>query len=258
MVLRLLRFTALALVATSSLALPPAVHTSTKAHAFTSTQKTAIEQIVRNYLIQHPEVLVEASQALQNQQANQQESQSIKAIAANKKALFNDPNTPTAGNPNGDVYLVEFFDYQCGHCRAMSDVIKKVMAQNKNVKVFFKELPIFGGASVYAAQAALAANAQGKYVVLHNAIFSAQDTLTQEKVNQLAQTAGVDVAALTREMQKPVYAAQVRANFALAQKLGIMGTPALVISNKAQTKFQFIPGATSMSNLQAALAAVQN
>jgi protein-disulfide isomerase len=252
MKLRFLAMTALTFATASVLAA-----NTTHTHVFTPIQKKAIEKIVHKYLVAHPEVLVEASQALQAQQQQQQQSKAMQAISANKKALFHDPNTPVAGNPNGSVNVVEFFDYQCGHCRTVFPIIESIMQKDKNVKFFFKELPIFGGASKYAAKVALAANAQGKYLSLHDAIFSAKDALTKDKVNQFAQEAGLDVSKLTSEIQKPKYEAMVRANFALAQKLGIMGTPAFVISNKAETKFQFIPGATSEQGLQAAIQAVQ-
>lgn len=248
MIRRALTITTLSLVTTAVLA---------AGTTFTPKQKTAIEKIVHSYLVAHPEVLVEASQALQAKQAQQQQSKAMAAISANKKALFHDPNTPTAGNPDGNVYLVEFFDYQCGHCRAVFPAIEHIMQKDKNVKFFFKELPIFGGASKYAAKAALYANTQGKYMPLHDALFSAKDMLTKDKVNQFAQQAGLNVATLTNTIQSPKYEAMIRANFALAQKLGIMGTPAFIVSNKAETKFQFIPGATSEQGLQAAIQAVQ-
>lgn len=233
------------------------VPASTQKATFTPAQKNAIHVIIHSYLVKHPEVLVEASQALQAKQAQQQQSQAMRAIAANKQQLFNDPNSPTAGNPNGDVYLVEFFDYQCGHCKEVYKSVKDIMAKDSNVKFIFKELPIFGGASKFAAKAALAANKEGKYLELHDKLFETKDMLTQAKVRAYITSINLDVDKLTREMQDPKYEANIRANFALAQKLGIMGTPAFVISNKAETKFQFIPGATSEQGLQAAIQAVQ-
>jgi protein-disulfide isomerase len=257
MKLRSLAITAVSLLSATATFAAPTVSHSTKSRVFTPVQKTAIEKIVHQYLVQHPEVLVEASQALQAKQVQAQQGKAMQAISANKEALFNDPNTPTAGNPNGNVYVVEFFDYQCGHCRTVFPVIESIMAKDKNVKFFFKELPIFGGASKYAAKAALASNKYGKYLAFHDKLFSAKNMLDEDKVKQLAQQSGLDVKKLTAEMQDPKYEAAIRANFALAQKLGIMGTPAFVVSNKAETKFQFIPGATDEQGLQAAIQAVQ-
>lgn len=239
----------------ASLAAP--AFTNSNQAIFTPPQKTAIQKIVHDYLIQHPEVLVEATRALQAKEASQQNTETSSAITAEKKALFNDPMTPTAGNPNGTVYIVEFFDYQCGHCRSVANIVKTVLAKNPNVKWFFKELPIFGDESKYAAVAALAANQQGQYLPFHNALFAVPDGLSKETVNEVAQNLHLDVSALTTEMQKPSYEAAIQANFALAQKLGIMGTPAFVISNKAETQFQFIPGATDEQGLQTAIRAVQ-
>lgn len=231
--------------------------THTNSSEFTPAQRAAIERIVHQYLVKNPQVLVEAEEVLQNRQEKAEQNQAYRAIEANKQALFQDPNTPTAGNPDGSVYVVEFFDYQCGHCRAVFPTIAKLINTDKNVKFFFKELPIFGGASKYAAKAALAAMKQGKYVAFHNKLFSAQDMLDEDKIKQLAQQAGLDVNKLTNEMQDPKYEAMIRANFALAQKLGIMGTPAFVVSNQAMTRFEFIPGATDEQGLQAAIQAVQ-
>ncbi|PHQ78772.1 MAG: hypothetical protein COB66_08205 [Coxiella sp. (in: Bacteria)] len=251
MKLRHFAFAALSLVTASALAAPAPAN-------FTPPQKKAIQKIVRDYLINNPQVLVESFQVLQTQRAKQKLSKSELAIKANAQQLFHDPNTPSVGSPKAKVYIAEFFDYQCGHCRAVAPTIERIIKKDKNVKFFFKELPIFGGASKYAAKAGLAANAQGKYMPYHRAVFSATDVLTEQKVQSLAQKAGLNVAKLTTEMNKPEYEAQIRANFALAEKLGIMGTPAFVISNKAGTKFQFFPGAVDEATLQKGIAAVQS
>ena len=258
MKLRALAVAGLTLATTTLLAANPSVPANTQKASFSPAQKKALEVIIHSYLVQHPEVLVEASQALQAKQIQQQQNKAMSAISANRKALFNDPNTPTAGNPNGNVYVVEFFDYQCGHCKSVFHVVKDLMAKDKNVKFIFKELPIFGGASKFAAKAALAANQEGKYLALHNKLFQNKDMLTQAKIRTYITSINLDVDQLTRQMQDPKYEAMIRANFDLAQKLGIMGTPAFVISNKAETKFQFIPGAASEQTLQAAIQAVQN
>ena len=224
--------------------------------AFSKTQQKAIQSIIHDYLIQNPQVLVEASQVLQAQQAQLQQQNATAAILANKGSLFNDPNTPAVG-PNHATTVVEFFDYQCGHCRTVSAVVQQLMARDKNVRFIFKELPIFGNASEFAAKVALAAHKQNKYLALHNKLFSADAALSQEMILNFAADVGLDKTALMTEIQSSNYSAQLQQNFALAGKIGITGTPAFVIANKAQTKFQFIPGEVGLQALQDAINTVQ-
>lgn len=227
--------------------------------SFTPKQTNDIKKIVHNYLVSNPQVLVEASQALQAKMQQTAQSKAFKGIKANRKALFNDPNSPIAGNPNGKVQVVEFFDYQCGHCKAVAPVVTALLKKDKDVKWIFKELPIFGGSSAFAAKAALAANDQGKgkYETFHNKLFANPDALDKQTILNLAQKSGLNVSKLSANMNNPKYVKQIRDNFKLMRALGINGTPAFVIANKAETKFQFIPGATTAQNLQAAINSVK-
>ena len=242
-----LAFSSAVLASSVSLAAAPAMKTQSQ---FNPNQVKAIETVVHNYLIKNPEVLVAASRALQVKEMQKQQQAAVGAIEANKADIFNNPNTPTAGNPNGNVYLVEFFDYQCGHCKTMNSVIQSVIKSNKNVKVIFKELPIFGANSQFAAKAALAANQQGKYFAMHDALLNASNPLSKAKVLQIASKAGVNVTKMEQAMQSQTVNQQIRDNFQLARKLKLMGTPAFIIANKAMTQFRFIPGATTQADLQ--------
>lgn len=226
---------------------------------FTPAQVEQLHTIIKDYLVQNPQVLVEASQVLQAQQEKKMQTQAMSAIEQNKNALFNDVKSPSLGNKDAPATLVEFFDYQCGHCREMAPQIEKLISEDKNLHVIFKELPIFGGASEYAAKVALAAAMQspGKYYKFHNLLFSAQGPLTKETVLGLAKKAGLNIVTLTKDMNSPEINKQIRDNFTLAQSLKIMGTPTFVISNKAQTKFAYIPGATSLTSLQSQIQSVQ-
>jgi len=258
---------------TSTATTPAATTTTTTSTTPTMATQTAVEQpssftpsqveqlhtIIKDYLVQNPQVLVEASQVLQAQQEKKMQTQAMSAIEQNKNALFNDAQSPSIGNKNASATLVEFFDYQCGHCREMAPQIEKLVSEDKNLHVVFKELPIFGGASEYAAKAALAAAMQSpeKYYKFHNALFSAKGPLTKETVLGLAKKSGLNVATLTKDMNSPEINKQIRDNFTLAQSLKIMGTPTFVIGNSAQTKFAYIPGATSLSSLQSQIKSVQ-
>ena len=224
--------------------------TPTTKTSFTPHQVSDIQKIVHDYLVNNPQVLVEVSQALQRQTEAQQQQYAQKAIKQNVKALFEDPASPVAGNPNGTVTLVEFFDYQCGHCKAMNEVIQDIVKKNENLRIVFKELPIFGSESQFAAKAALASVKQGKYYAFHDALLSAENPLTQDKVFQVAKSVGLDTDQLQKDMNDPAIQQQLASNFKLAQALRLVGTPTFVIGNKASTKFQFIPGATTPENLQ--------
>ena len=218
--------------------------------SFTSQQVQDMQKIIHDYLVNNPKVLLEASQALQKQTEEDQQQYAMEAVQKNKQQLFQDSASPVVGNPQGDVTLVEFFDYQCGHCKEMNQTIQDIVQKNKNLKIIFKELPIFGNNSQFAAQASLASVTQGKYFAFHDALLSADNPLTQDKVFEVAKKVGLNVTKLKKDMNGQAIAQQLRDNFKLAQALRLIGTPTFVISNKAMTSFKFIPGATSQQNLQ--------
>ncbi len=257
---------------TKSLKLIPAVpaaanNTQTKSNMFSPEQVKDIQKIIHDYLVKNPKVLLEASQALQKQAAIKAQKTALAAIAKNKKQLFHDAATPTAGNPNGDVVIVEFFDYQCGHCKEMNPIIISILKQDKDVQVVFKELPIFGANSTNAAKAALASIKQGKYLQFHEAMLAAKNPLTPKKVMTIAKKVGLNINQLKKDMALPATTQQIRDNFKLAEKLKLVGTPAFVIANKASTtsaanssqpmKVKFIPGSTSQANMQQQIDAVK-
>lgn len=225
---------------------------------FTAAQVEQLHTIIHNYLVSNPTVLVEASNSLRAMQEKKMNAEAMKGIAENKAMLFDDTHSPTLGSKDAPVTLVEFFDYQCGHCREMAPQIEKLAAQDKNVYIIFKELPIFGGLSANAAKVALAANMQhNKYYAFHNALLSATSQLTQDNVLAIAKKAGLNVKQLTKDMNSPVVENELRTNFQLAQSLKMIGTPTFVISNKAQTKFAYIPGATTLQVLETKIKSVQ-
>lgn len=242
----------------ATLSLSPFVFADTTP-SFTPSQVTALQKIIHDYIVQNPSVLVEASKTLQAQQEKKMESAAMDAIAQNKAKIFDDANTPSVGNKNAAVTVVEFFDYQCGHCRQMASTIENLISGNKNVRVVFKELPIFGGTSNYAAKAALSVsnNQPNKYFAFHNALLTASSPLNPDSIAAIAKTAGVDVDKMKKGMDAPAVEQQLKANFELAQALKVMGTPTFVIGNKAETNFRYIPGATSLEDLNKQIDAVK-
>jgi len=220
---------------------------------FNQGQKKQIEKIVHEYLIKNPEILVEVSQALQAKEQQHVMKKAQDAIPGYAKELFKDPNSPVAGNAKGNVTLVEFYDYQCIHCKNMTPVIASLMKEDKNLHVIFKEFPIFGANSEYAARAALASVKQGKFLAFHNALMKAVPPLTHAKVMQVAKKVGLNVKTLETAMKNPVYAAEIKQNYKLAQALGILGTPAFVIASNPynpDVKPYFVPGEVSQSTMQ--------
>lgn len=222
------------------------------ANSFSATQTADIQKIVHDYIVNNPTVLVEASQKLREQMQAKEQKAALSAIESNKQSLFNDSASPIAGNAQGSVVIVEFFDYQCGHCKEMGPVIDQFVQNNRQIKVIFKELPIFGGDSEFAARASLAAYKidPQKFVAFHNALMKANNPLKNEDVMKIAKSLGYDSGSLKKAMSSADVMDQLKKNFALAQQLELAGTPAFVIANGSLTKFQFVPGAAPAAQLQ--------
>lgn len=227
--------------------------TPTNGATFTPAQQQAIGNIVKNYLLDHPELLLQVSAKLREKMQAEQSQQAMDAIAANKAALFANNTMPSAGNLNGSKLVVEFFDYQCPHCKSMGKVMTNLIMHNPEVKVIYMELPIFGGASELAAKAALAAQMQGKYQALHDALLGADNPLNEDKIYALAKAQGLDIAKLKKDMQSPAVQTKLDAVRDLAEKLNLQGTPAFVLTNSNQTQFKFLPGEAPEQALQNAV-----
>lgn len=199
--------------------------------SFTDAQKAEIGVIVRQYLLDNPEVLLEMSQTLEARQKEAEAKQRETAMTANADQIFRSPHDHVVGNPNGDVTIVEFFDYNCGWCKKGFPEVVSLIEKDKNLRVVLKEFPIFGGDSDYAAKAALAAGKQGKYWELHSALFSHEGKVTREVVDEAAKSLGLDLAKLKADMESPEVIDVIGQNQVLAQSLSINGTPAFIIDS---------------------------
>jgi protein-disulfide isomerase len=219
--------------------------------SFDDTQKSAIEDIVRNYLLEHPEILREMADKLETRDKEAEETTRNKALVTYKDEVFKSPRDPMIGNPKGDVSVVEFMDYNCGWCKKAVSEVSALVAQDKNVKVTFKEFPIFGEHSEYAARAALAAAKQGKYWELHQAMYAHEGQVTTDVVNQLAEAQGLDMTKLKADVDSKEIGEQIAANMQLAKSLALSGTPAFVIDAKVYGGF------LDMDSLNAAVAEVR-
>ena len=200
-------------------------------------QEKQIVDGVRNSLTKNPEILVEMTTELDKRQAAEQAEKQQKIISDNADAIFRSPLAFVAGNPDGDVSVVEFFDYNCGYCRrALPDVVKLV-DNDKKVRLVLKELPIFGEDSEAASKAALAAHKQGKYFEMHQKLFTEPGKADKEKALRIAGELGLDVAQLEKDMADPEIQKSLDQAKDLAQKLGLQGTPLYLIGDHV------IPGA---------------
>ncbi|TWB35306.1 DsbA family protein [Nitrospirillum viridazoti] len=189
---------------------------------------------IHAYLINHPEVLTEMQQALTAKQAAEREAQTRAVVAANHDALMADAGDAILGNPKGDVTVVEFFDDECPYCKMMAPTLETVVKTDPGVRVVLKELAVLGPGSEIAARYALAAQQQGKYLTLHAALMAdktPEHQLTEARVKEIAAGVGLDTARLERDSQSADIVVRLQRTRALAQTIGIRGTPGLVIGD---------------------------
>ena len=215
-----------------------------EAQQSTDPETVRIEKIIRNYLLEHPELLVEVMRKLEARQKAEEEAGMAGKIQANRDALFASHDDFIA-NPMGKFPVVEFFDYQCGYCKRFLPTMARLLETDKSVRFVFKEFPILGEVSVTASKAALAAKMQGKYLAYHNALMGLRRGLTETLVFQIAEDIGLDVARLKTDMESPEISRIIDENRKLARSMGIRGTPTIVVGE------QMAPGAVSYSRLTA-------
>jgi protein-disulfide isomerase len=206
------------------------------------------EQRVREYLLKNPEVIMEALQILQERQRAAEAENFKRTIAERSDEILNDPAAPVGGNPEGDVTLVEFFDYNCPYCRRVAPTVADLEEADPNLRIVYKEYPILGPGSQFAARAALASRRQSKYVPFHNALMQATEQVTEEIVMEIARAVGLHLEQLRSDMQDPAIEAAIARNLQLADALGINGTPSFVIGDRA------VPGAVELRALQGLVA----
>lgn len=217
----------------------------------TLTDKAKTEQVIHDYLLAHPEVIVEALEKYQAQQEADAAKKQAQAVVERREELTRAPDAPVLGNPNGDVTVVEFFDYRCPYCKTVAGSFIELFEKDGNVRFVLKEFPILGPESEYAAKAALAAEKQGKYRDLHMALMAFKGKLTNPDVLRLASDVGLDVARLEKDMAAPEIAASLKRNYDLGEAIGIRGTPAFIVGD------DFIPGAISAEDMQQRIAAAR-
>ena len=214
--------------------------------SLSSEQQTEIQELIRQYIIEHPAVIIDSLRKLEEQEERESAERARKNLIGMRNQLVKDPSSPVGGNPNGDVTIVEFFDYRCGYCKRVGPTILKILKTNPDVRYVFKELPILGPNSVTAARAALAAWRidPAKYQEFHFKLMGSRGQLTELKVMDVADKSGLDIRALKVAMQAPDIQKTMEKNRQLANELKINGTPAFIVGD------ELVPGAVDFTSLQ--------
>ena len=206
--------------------------------------ESAIRDLVLDTIRENPEIIREAIDILRAEEMAAQEAATAEALKSQIAALHNDPNAEVIGNPDGDITVVEFFDYNCGYCRRVFPAVQDLIEGDGNIRVVLREWPILGEESVFAARASLASRNQGKYEEFHTALMANQGRASQANVLSLADDIGMDIEQLQKDMESAVIDAHFETSRQLAESLGVNGTPAFVFGD------QLIPGAIELDQMR--------
>lgn len=202
------------------------------ARSMSPAERKAVESVIESYLISNPQVIERALQALEAKRKADEERAAKMALNTYREELFEDASVPVGGNASGDVTIVEFFDYRCGVCKRVHPIVTELMKTDPNIRLVYKEWPILGPDSVFAARAALAARAQDKYLVFHEALMTYRGQLDQNRILRIAVDVGLDAERLQRDMGAPEIAKIISRNYALAEALRINGTPSFIVGDQ--------------------------
>jgi protein-disulfide isomerase len=221
---------------------------SAAAQSFSPPQREEIEGIIKNYLLQHPEVLQDVMAELEKRQSAAEAEKAKVALKAHAEELFSSPRQVVLGNASGDVTMVEFFDYNCGYCkRAMGDMLD-LLKNDQKLKVVLKEFPVLGEGSVEAARVAVAVRMQDKsgkkYLEFHQKLLGGRGQADKAHALAVAKDVGLDMARIEKDMASPEVKATLEENFKLAEALGLNGTPSYIVGQDV------VVGAVGLKALQ--------
>ncbi len=221
---------------------------------FTEQQKQAIGEVVKDYLLKNPEVLTEVISELEKRQAEAQQASQASAVQETKQTLLNAPHSYVAGNPSGDVTVVEFFDYNCGYCKKALADVQALVKSDPKLRVVLKDFPVLGPDSVEASRVALAVKNQlqgDKMLSYHVKLLESRGRVNGERAMAVAKEMGVDMAKLQKDMEGAEVRNALQENMALGDKLSLTGTPAFIIGETV------IPGAVGLEPLKQVVANVR-
>ncbi len=199
------------------------------------TEQANIEKIMHQYLVSHPEILIEMSNALRAKQETQQADTDKNLLQQHANQIFKQVDDPVTGNPQGTLTVVEFVDYNCGYCKRSAPLIQELLKKDKEIRYIYKEFPIVSDTSVYASKAALAVNAlePAKYEAFHNALMAYPGALkSNDDVMNVAKKQGLDWSKIVAKINDPAIDKKIATNHAIAQTLNITGTPAFIIGDQ--------------------------
>jgi protein-disulfide isomerase len=240
------RLPAAAMVALALTALMPL--SQARADSFSPDQHKELERIIHDYLVSHPDVMLDVLQAAEAKIKSDSHDKAAQSLVEHKSELLNDPNSPVAGNPQGDVTLVEFFDYRCPYCKQVEPSLEALLGEDRKLRLVYKELPVLGPDSMVASRVALAARKQGKYDAFHRDMMALKGQINEAAIFKVAGSVGLDVERLKRDMNAPEIGRMLKDNTSLAEALQIRGTPGFVIGN------EIIPGAVDLGTLKEMIA----
>ncbi|MEM6340689.1 MAG: DsbA family protein [Pseudomonadota bacterium] len=213
---------------------------ATSSHALdlsnmTDEERAIFREEVRSYLLDNPEVIMEAVRSLEERQAAQQAEADLQLVADNSDAIFEDGYSFVGGNPDGDITLVEFLDYRCGFCKRAHPEVGRLLESDGNIRLIVKEFPILGEQSVLASRFAIATKqvvGDEAYKAMSDALIETNTDITMPILQRLAGTFGYDFAAIEAQMNSDEVTRKIAETRALAQKLQISGTPTFVLQDE--------------------------
>jgi protein-disulfide isomerase len=246
--------TAILIAATLFLASPAA--TSAQAQTFSTDQREEIGNVVKEYLLAHPEVMQDVMAELDKRQQAAEAAKHRAAVAETKATLFSSPHQVVLGNPHGSITMVEFFDYNCGFCkRALSDMLD-LLKTDSNLKFVLKEFPVLGEGSVEAAHVAVAARMQDvtgkKYIEFHQKLLGGRGQADKAHALAVAKEVGFDMARIEKDMNSDEVKKTIDEDMKLADALGVNGTPSYVVGDEV------IVGAVGIDALREKIKAERN
>ena len=201
----------------------------------TEAERATLHAEIRAYLLENPEVIMEAVAVLEERQAQGQAQADVDLVRANSDAIFNDGHSWVGGNPEGDITLVEFMDYRCGYCRRAVDEVNGLLEEDGNIRFIVKEFPILGEESVLASRFAIATQqvaGDEAYKSVHDALMAYNGSMNDTGFTRLADSLGLDANAIVAAMDSEAVTEVIAANHALGQRLQISGTPSFVMGDQ--------------------------
>lgn len=192
---------------------------------FSSSQKAEINALIRDYILENPEIIPKAVEVLRSRQFT-------KALSGSQEAIYKDDYSFSMGNEDADVTIVEFYDYNCGYCKQVPEIFARLLEEDDKLRIIYKELPILAQSSEFASLAAMASMKQDKFIDFHNALMKNKRQLTEELILQIAKDNGVDEVKLLNDMADPIHEENILKTQYLVQSLGISGTPGFIIGDQ--------------------------